>query len=252
MITLFDHTKRRTYGAVPGETRRHQHYFGGQATDFGFQYSGRAVPLHLICMFDTADPLWAIDWKLKWFPLCYGFGFGGQATAYRVHETTIEVLVPHKAEFDPDFPCSNYPTSYPAQKIVLRREAYDPNDPEDALMNSAFFGLNHVSERTLKQVAARLDEFGDWDDVDLAGQTREQYLREHPSEMPLLQGIPDSRCVYDQCPAYQRAGAMQIIAVHMGDELEGTSLWGTVGEMILLIFQMCGTCRTMFVSNQCT
>jgi hypothetical protein len=120
-------------------------------------------------------------------------------------------------------------------------------------MCSAFFGLRHVSQETLAQVAQRLDEFGYWDDVELEGASREDYLREHPSSMPLLQGIPDSRCIYKRCEHFGRKSAMEIVAYHPGIPMKHEQvMWGPGVEMVCLIFQMCKHCGTFYVSNQCT
>jgi hypothetical protein len=255
VIELYNHKNRRISLARFGRSRRYKHFFGGDAASYGFTIADE-TPLHLIYMFDTSDPLWPIPTKRTFFPLCYGFAFDGVDTAYRLHRRDIELVLPKNPKPNPDFPYPKYPAAYEPREVVLKRHPYNPRDPEHALMNSAFFGLSHVPETTLKRIAARMEEFGDWDDVDLGDMTREQYLREHPSGMPLLQGVPDSACVYSECRSYMKQGAMTIIAFHMEGEWDGplneTDLWGAGGEIIQLIFQMCADCGTIHASNQCT
>ncbi|WP_145944452.1 hypothetical protein [Fuerstiella marisgermanici] len=119
-------------------------------------------------------------------------------------------------------------------------------------MNSAFFGLSHVPEKTLTRVAEKIDEYGDWDNADLGGLSREDYLREHPSIMPLMQGIPDTACVFPECKHFGVDGAMKTIGFHPGfPEEHEIVMWGAGVEMVSLIFQMCSHCGTFYVSNQC-
>ncbi len=161
--------------------------------------------------------------------------------------------VSFKPSINPDFPYPRYPSHFQAKSLTLRRCPYDARNPEDALMCSAFFGLRHVSQETLALIAQRLDEFGHWDDVELRGASREDHLREYPSNMPLPQGIPDSRCIYDRCKQFGRAGSMEIVAYHPGNPMKHEQvMWEPGVEMVCLIFQMCNRCGTFYVSNQCT
>ena len=253
VIELYDHKSRRISRARFGRSRRYKHFFGGDAADYGLTVS-KETPLHIIYVFDTSDPLFPIPTKRAIFPLCYGFAFEGVATAYRLHHRTIDVVLPNSRRPNPDFPYTDYPAAYEAREVALRRQPYNPRDPEQALINSAFFGLAHVPDATLTRVASLLDECGHWDDLDIGGMTREQHLREHPPAMPLFQGVPSSACVYPRCRSYGKQGAMTIIAFHMDGmaDADGTELWGSIGEPIQMIFQMCFTCGTIFVSNQCT
>ena len=254
MIELYSHANRRIIGARFGRSRRFKHSFGGDAGTHGFGFNDIIAPLHLIYLFDTSDPLWPIPTKRTCFPLFCGFAFGGVDIAYRVHRREIELVLPKNPTVDLNFPYPEYPSTFPERQVSLTRQPYNPRDAEHALWNSAFFGLSHVPVATLKRVAAIIDEFGHWDDVDLGEMTREQYLRENPSSMPLMQGIPDTACVYRECQRYGKRDAMKIIASHVEGlpDLNETALWGDVGEMIQLIFQMCFTCGTIHVSNQGT
>jgi hypothetical protein len=257
VIELYDHNDRRISLARFGRRRRYKHFFGGTAASYGFTIADD-IPLHLIYIFDTSDPLWPISTKSALFPLCYGFVFGGVHTAYRVHGRNIELVLPENPKPDPDLLPPHFPAAYEAREVVLNRKPYNPRDPEHALMNSAIFGLSHVPAATLKRVASRMGESGGWDGVDLGDMTREQYLREHPPSamLPLLQGAPDSACVYPECRSYGKQGAMKIIAFHMEGEWNGpineTQLWHAGGEIMQTIFQMCADCGTIHVSHQCT
>lgn len=269
MFEFYGHEERSIVEAEKGRRLRYRHFFGGEAAEYGFKFDNDDAPLHLICVFDTRDPLWPIKTKLPYFPLCYGFYFNGANTAYRVEGKTIRLLLPEDPPYEPDFPYTDYPSHYPQHRLTLRRVRYNPRYAEDALGNSAVFGLAHVPERTLKRVAKELDEFPGWENVDLNGMTREEYLRKNPDNTPLLQEIPDSSCVYEKCPSYGKRGAMKIIglnteanpryvAVFGGGEPKPIEcpLWAEdiedMGDTVQLIFQMCCTCGTMFVSNQCT
>ncbi len=252
MMELYDRKSQAISVAKVGRSRKYSHFFGGRLEDYGFKVAGDC-PLHLVWLLDTADPLCMLRLRRKYVPLCYGFQFGGCATAYRLNRNTIQILSPLKPSINPDFPYPRYPSHFQAKSLTLRRCPYDARNPEDALMCSAFFGLRHVSQETLALIAQRLDEFGHWDDVELLGASREDHLREYPSNMPLPQGIPDSRCIYDRCKHFGRAGSMEIVAYHPGNPMKHEQvMWGPGVEMVCLIFQMCNRCGTFYVSNQCT
>ena len=268
MFEFYGQEERRIVVAEKGRRLRHKHFFGGAAADYGFRFDPEDVPLHVICVFDTNDPLWPIQTDLPRFPVCYGFHYDGAPTAYRVEGSVIRVLRPRNPQYEPDFPYTDYPEFYPQHRLTLRRTRYNPRYAKDALANSAVFGLAHVPERTLKRVAAELAESSlYWEDVSLGKLTREEYLRKNPSCKPLFQGVPNSKCVYRKCSAFGKRSAMKIVGLHiewdpswvtlMGGEPEYEFLlWAEdIDEMrdtVQLIFQMCFECGTMYVSNQCT
>jgi hypothetical protein len=185
MIQLYDRKSQSISIAKVGRSSKYAHYFGGRLEDFGFKVEG-AYPLHLVWLLDTSDPLCLLRLRRRLIPLCYGFQFGRCATAYRLNHKTIQILSPLKRSISSDFPYPHYPPFFRAKSLTMRRCPYDARNPEDALMCSAFLGLRHVSQETLAQVAQRLDEFGYWDDVELDGASREDYLREHPSSIEVI------------------------------------------------------------------
>lgn len=251
-IELFNHNPRAVSLVQPGHSRKYQHYFGGSLSEYGLTVSCGSS-MYVVYLLDAADPLCPIKLRRQHIPLCYGFRFGGNDTAYRIERNTLQIIQPDRKRLEPEHPYPDYPDHFPQQQVVLRRHAYNPRKVDDAIMHSAFFGLAHVPDRTLTKVADQLDTYGDWDDVDLSGTTREQYLKENPSYMPLSQGIPDSACVFKQCPKHGVNGAMQTVGFHPGfpEEYE-TVMWGPGIDMVSLIFQLCRYCGTFYVSNQCT
>jgi hypothetical protein len=267
VFEFYGHEERRIVAAQKGRRLRYKHFFGGEAAEYGFQFEPEDVPLHIISVFDTKDPLWPIPTDLPRFPVCYGFHYNGAPAAYRVEGSVIRVLRPRNPEYEPDFPYTDYPEYYPQHRLTLQRERYNPRSADDVLANSATFGLVHVPERTLKRVAAELDESSlYWEGVRLGELTREEYLRKNPSSEPLFQGVPNSKCVYRKCSAFGKKAAMKIVGLHfewnpnwvrvMGGEPEYEFLlWAEdideMGETVQLIFQMCFACGTMYVSNQC-
>lgn len=145
MMELYDRKSQSISIAKVGRSRKYSHFFGGRLEDYGFKVEGDC-PLHLIWLLDAADPLCMMRLRRKHIPLCYGFQFGGCATAYRLNRNTIQILSPLKPCINPDFPYPRYPSHFQAKSITLGRCTYDARNPKDAQMCSAFFGLRHVSQ----------------------------------------------------------------------------------------------------------
>lgn len=105
----------------------------------------------------------------RWLPLVYGLyccdlESGDWLTAYRVvSDSEIQLLSPKGRWSDEVELYPGFPTSFPLEKVRVRRLKHDPNDIKCALKYSAVFGLAHLSpdvyQRALDAVRVKHSEW---------------------------------------------------------------------------------------------
>ena len=259
----------------------------GAADGFGHTFGGTPSPderVHLLYGLNQADPaIGQIVPGLKWLPLVYHFSYAsydGKLIYCVRNHTSIELLAPAAAEYDPDFPYSNYPRSFPKCPVSFRKQPYDPTVAEDALALAAVFGLDRLSASEMKravtiseETSRTISEFSgppDW--------SPEEIVRYEHRE-PFMQGAPLKSCDNPQCTAeiayrtdkmtipmdenYKRLtgessltleardirrDSMRVFALFQPDENDRI-IWGD--PFIQLIFEVCECCHCIRVSNQC-
>ena len=124
---------------------------------------------------------------------------------------------------------------------------YDPTDLEDAYMWAGIFGIEKLAKAD--QAAAKKRVAEEMDELDLP-ETEKEFQEALSS--PFWQGKPDSSCLNPSCPNHKRKGQLSVMALMPAEPVKGIHTFGRWGAEVQLIFEMCGRCYTIRVSNQCT
>ena len=277
-LTLFNHERRSIAIETNSSSSSDKHKFGGSLSDHAIKIRDISNPCHVVFVLDTTDDLVPISVDgVQRFPLIHGFQFcsNGEEFIYRVlNEREIEVISHTDDDFKESFPYDDYPEHFPELQFALRSQPHDETKAEDALLNQGVFGLDALSDSETQRAVEiakstwhpekfeRSEHSQEYTDTDL--------MHQNGCE-PFCQTIPSDRCPNPQCTAevdyvmeayeldlpdgpmqipeaIMRIPTLQVVAIHEGARDE--ELWG--GVEVQLIFQLCGECGCVVVSNQCT
>ena len=242
-MTDLKHTARVVPVASP-RTSRYGHFFGGPPVHHGAKFRHSKVPLHLVYCFNLSDPVLAPVRKrmrrVRWLPLYYGFRFDGCRFGYRVApggEITVYEFG-RKHRLVPDFPYEGYPPAFPKVAVRLERLGYEQQKVllmADRLSEDGDFRLGSMSAEDRKLVRS-------W------GYPVTQVGGFHR----LIQGRPLTPCPNRSCPSYGWPWGMDVFATVWNSPAAGVTFWGKDDEgYIVLVYEQCGGCGTICVSNQC-
>jgi hypothetical protein len=290
-LSLFHHKRLWHHREVVGQRNEYGHTVGGDLPSFGIHCENLQSPPHLLYRLNLADPAIDMDLPgIQWLPLCYGFAYAAYEGTfiYKVlSDSEIRVIAPHDAEYDPNFPYENFPRSFSQQSLIFERQQYDPTVAEDALSLAAVFGVEQLSEAEMQRAIRIVEEtsglFREWGGPGTPGKdfpdwSREELVRYQYKE-PFAQGPPSKSCENPDCTAeieyhvdahtidlpegvpliggetlkldaYDvRRDSMRVIGLHQPGN-DDTAFWGD--PYVQLIFEFCGCCRCVRVTNQCT
>jgi hypothetical protein len=180
------------------------HTFGSEASSFGIRFVN-GDPIHLIYRLNQADPTVSIGIpNVRWLPLCYHFSYASfdRKLVYRVlNDSEVQVIAPTEAVFDPHFPRSDFPHSFPLSSVSFRKVPYQPTIAEDALKLAAVFGLDRLSDSEMRRAVVIADKTsGTISDWGLPDWEPRDILRAAHRE-PFSQGKPSKSCDNPDCTA---------------------------------------------------
>jgi hypothetical protein len=247
---LFGDSSIATAGA--GESR-YGHTFGGPHDRAGTAREDcNGILIHMLHRLDLSDPAVPIAIPgLRWLPLYYCFDFRANDLGYRlVSDDSLVTFFPtddpnvtHEESWPDE---EGYPLEFPRSSIAVSPFAYDPTKLEDAYAWSGIFGIDRLSEADQAAARRRVEE--DWLGFD-PPETEEDY--QAGLSNPFAQGRPDGGCLNPGCPNHLEKGRLSTIALLPAEPMAGIHTFGRWGGGVQLIFQMCGLCHSIRVSNQC-
>lgn len=252
MALLFlNHSKRRIYRAEfgPDWESRHVHSLGKDA-DAKIAFGRSPIPLHVVLTLDLSDARLGLQLPgIKRLPLCYGFRFGGEPTAYRMQtQNKAELLRPNRPKVDPEFPYADYPDAFPRVPMRLAELEFDPTNPEK-LPLAGVFGPAALTKAQQKAVLRNLKKSGLLDELEDEGLSPTELIEAFATRF--VQGKPPGDCPNPKCTNYAHEGRMNVFAL-IDDPLLSGFLWGDYGWGVQLIFEICPKCFAVNASNQAT
>jgi hypothetical protein len=232
---------------------RYGHTFGGPHDRRGTARADcNGIWIHLLHRLDLSDPAIPIAIPgVRWLPLYYCFDFRANDLGYRL--TSDDTLVAFFPNDDPnvadeeEWPDDGYPLAFPKSNIAIAPYPYDPTKLDDAYTWVGVFGIGRLSKAN--QAAARERVAEEAAGLGFSAPETEEEFREALSS-PFAQGRPDGKCLNPGCPNHDKKGMLTTIAMIPAEPVEGIHLFGRWGGGVQLIFQMCGRCHTIRVTNQ--
>jgi hypothetical protein len=233
---------------------RYGHTFGGPHDRKGTAREDcNGILIHLLHRLDLSDPAIPIAVPgVRWLPFYYCFDFRANDLGYRlVSEDSLVTFFP---DDDPNvtreesWPDDDYPLEFPQSSIKVSPYAFDPTKLEDAYAWAGIFGIGQLSRAdqaaAKKRVAELADGLGFY-----APETEEEY--QEALSNPFAQGKPTGGCLNPECPDHKKKGQLSTIALMPAEPIAGVRTFGRWGGGVQLIFQICGRCHTIRVTNQC-
>ena len=244
-LSLFGYTPKSRAEDSIGTTSEHLHTFGGHFHDFEISSKNAPMPLHLIYRLDLRDPLVPVSIpKTDFLPLLQCFRYGTECS-YLVHsDTEIELISPGEQEYY--FPPWEAPESFPRQTTSFTPKPFDPLNANDVMDWKGVFGWDELTgeERKRALIMARerswlteedcVDE--DWTYEDKIG------CMYHP---PFAQASPNNSCSNPDCSNDR----LQVIALQ-DEAVSAELIWPD--EYVQTIWELCRSCHSITVTNQCT
>ena len=233
---------------------RYGHTFGGPHDRKGTTRAEcNGLLIHLLHRFDLTDPVIPISIPgIRWLPLYYCFDFRADELGYRL--TSDEALVTFFPVNDPnvtereEWPDDDYALEFPRSDITVTAFDYDPTNLDDAYFWAGIFGIGQLS--AADQAAAKQRVAEEFDGLGLySPETDEEYHEALSS--PFSQGKPVGGCLNPDCSNSGREGRLSTIALLPAEPVKGVQTFGSLGGGVQLVFQICGECKTIRVSNQC-
>lgn len=232
----------------------YRHEFGGPVVHRGARPRDcRGHRMHLLYRLDQSDPLLPFRVPgIERVPLYYCFDLSMAQVGYRcLDDERVKVYLRRQKDINPGenyYPSEDFPEAFPHRSIRLKRIAYHPGSPKDALAYSGIFGLGKLSPRARKTILTQRRKlfeglFGDTPKSD-------DELLEWTAN-PFHQDRPNSRCVNPKCQWNRKPGGLEPICVLGGEPIKGVPLFCT-DEDVQIIFEKCRDCHAFVVTNQCT
>jgi hypothetical protein len=233
----------------------YSHTFGGPHDRRGISREDcKGIHIHLLHRLDLRDPSIPIVIPgIRWLPLYYCFDFRVNELGYRLISDDSLIAFFHENERNvtktEEWPDEDFPLEFPRSSISIAPYAYNPKKLDDAYEWSGIFGIGNLSKadqaRAKKRIAGERKGLGFH-----APETDEEFDAELSS--PFAQGKPNTKCMNPDCPKHKEDGRLSTIALMPDEPVRGVRTFGEMGRGVELIFQMCGQCHTICVSNQCT
>lgn len=244
-----------TIATAGGGRSRYGHTFGGPHDRRGAAREDcGGILIHLLHRLDLEDPAIPISIPgVRWLPFYYCFDFRANDLGYRL--VSDESLVTFFPDDDAnvtereEWPDEDYPREFPRSRIGIAPYDFDPTNLDDAYAWAGIFGIGGLSEADQVEAKRRVVE-----EADLFGfyppETEEEFGEALTN--PFAQGNPNGICPNPHCPNHEQKGQLATIALMPAEPVRGVHTFGRLGDGVQLIFQMCGLCHTIRVSNQCT
>ncbi len=229
------------------------HTFGGRHDRKGTSREAcDGILIHLLHRLDLNDPAIPIVIPgVRWLPLYYCFDFRANDLGYRlVSEESLVTFFPRddpNVTRDEEWPAADYPPEFPRSSIEVAPYPYDPTKLDDAYAWAGVFGIGRLSKTDQTAAKERAAQEAELLGLD-APETDEDY-RDALSR-PFVQGKPDVVCLNPSCPNHTQTGQLSTIALVPAEPVKGVHTFGRWGSGVQLIFQLCGRCYTIRVSNQ--
>jgi hypothetical protein len=232
---------------------RYGHTFGGPHDRKGTSREDcDGILIHLLHRLDLSDPAIPIAIPgVRWLPFYYCFDFRVNDLGYRL--VSEESLVTFFPRDDPhvtreeSWPADDYPPEFPRSSIEAAPYPYDPMKLDDAYAWAGVFGIGRLSKTDQAAAKERAAQEAELLGLD-SPETDEDY--QDALSRPFMQGKPDSVCLNPSCPNHTRTGQLSTIALVPAEPVKGVHTFGPWGGGVQLIFQLCGRCYTIRVSNQ--
>jgi hypothetical protein len=215
----------------------YKHTFGGDRVVRGLPSKDGKPLVHLLYDLDLSDPvLGFLEMDCVRLPLLYPFSYDGADLAYRVKsEGEVELLAPLKGKPSPGWPYPNYPRVFKPVPVSLDPIPYEVHKTL-AFAYEVTSDMEYA-ERLSPEDRKLLDKLG------------------HPFTqiggiLNLPWGAPDVQCPNAAC-RYHTMGAMDYLATVREAPIPGVSLWGEWGISVIIVYQICSECRSIYVSNTC-
>ena len=231
------------------------HTFGGPHDRKGTSREDcNGILIHLLHRFDLTDPAIPVAIPgIRWLPLYYCFDFRANDLGYRL--LSDEELVTFFPDDDPNVSKEEswpddegYPLEFPKSAIKVQVRNYNPTDPDDAYRWAGVFGIGKLSKRDQAAVRKRVAELMDGLGLGVP-ETDKDF--EDALASPFAQGKPGSPCLNPECSFRTKRGQLTSIASMPAEPVKVVHTFGRWGGGVQLIVQMCPSCYTIRVSNQC-
>src|SRR5262249_22279004 len=200
-----------------------------------------------------ADPLVGVQMRTaQWLPLLCAIRYGACALGYRVmSDDAVEILYQAEKKAWRGFPSDDYPAELPGESVDLREGTYDPGDPKSALFFGGVFGYDALTPKQFARLVKYVEKEGLFDPDICVEETPEQYIREGTG-WPFAQGPPRDGCPDPKCALHGVERVMRVFALFREDDSRKRQLWGSGGENLQIIYQICPRCCAILTTNQCT
>ncbi len=229
-----------------GSVSDHAHTFGGDVDEFKISFMNAPLPLHLIYRIDLGDPL--VPFSLPncdFLPLLYCFNYETDC-CYQVRSNT-EVTLWYPGEQEHYWPPWEAPKTFPLQTTSFSPKKYDPKNADDVIEWKGIFGWDELDAEERKRAVEMckertnysVEEYAPSDDWTYEDVIDVQY------DPPFCQAKPGTTCHNPDCKKYVR----RVIALQ-DNALPAELIWPD--EYVQTIWQMCDSCHSISVTNQCT
>jgi hypothetical protein len=242
--------------SMPKRASKFKHTFGGEIVHKGLSRRSCGFPVHLLYRFNQDDPDLGIRIpNCQWLPLYYCFSFknASMQMGYRVlSDDRVQPFFKPRSRMTlrgSEFADESFPKFFREVSVGLRPVSFDPKKPADAKRYVNVFGISKLTPKQQqafrKRCKAEYDRFAPapWD-----GPIEELIDLE---TAPCGQGRPRSPCPNPKCKNHSQPGSLQIFAIVPATPVPRVSLWGKYGGTTQIIYEMCPTCSSIAVTNQC-
>lgn len=209
--------------------------------------------IHLLHRIDLTDPAIPISIPgRRWLPLYYCFDSRLTHLGYQLlSDEEMLIHIPRDqggVTREESWPEDNYPLEFPRVPIAIEPYPYDPTDLDDAYAWAGVFGISQLSTSNQALARTRVAELMDGLGFHTP-ETDEEF--DEALSYPFMQGKPNSRCPNPVCGNHDRQGSMATIAIMPAEPVTGIQTFGSFGDGVIVIFELCPKCQTIQVTNQC-
>ena len=244
-LSLFGYDPKCRIEDNIGSVSNHAHTFGGDASDFELSFANAPLPLHLIYRIDLRDPL--VPFSLPdsdFLPLLYCFNYGTDC-CYLVNSNS-EIILLHPGEQEHYWPPWEAPKTFLPQTTSFSSKKYDAKNADDVMDWKGIFGWEELGTKERNralELAKELTHFSfeDYPKDDWTYETAVECMY----EPPFVQGEPGNNCRNPNC---KKSGCRVIALQH--EPTTSELIWPD--EYVQTIWQMCDSCHSICVTNQCT
>lgn len=224
---------------IAGRRGSHPHFFGCDREIRGLVPPGSSAPLHILYDLDLSDP--ALEYlsldSSDRLLLVYPFRYNLADLAYRMRSSQeIEILTPFKYAAEDDWPYKNYPVSFDPVPVEVERLSYDTH--KTLAFAYAVTSDLQFPERLVDRDRELLARLG-------------VPFTQIGGVQNLPYGVPEVCCPNPKCEYHGKGRTMEVMATVRNSPVPGMTLWGENGGGVIIIYQMCVVCQSIYVCNVC-